>query len=75
MNLLNDLLGLIPGSPETVCTVVAEFADGTTAVTTSDGALVRVYGTAGRSAGQKVLCQGGAILRDVPDLADYYFEV
>ena len=75
MNLFAEFRRLIPHDGVIVCTVQAEFGDGTTSCLTLDAHLVRVQGTNGRATGAKVFVQGGRVIGDAPALIAYAVEI
>jgi hypothetical protein len=75
MNLYQEFQALIPKDAVYLATVKAEFPDGTSAVETLDGQLVRVQGAAGRSLDQRVIVTGNRITGEVPTLPTYNIEI
>lgn len=66
--LWDEFNGLIAGSPAVLGTVTAHNADGTSSLTTYDGAQVRAVGILGGSIPYNVWVRGGRVVEAAPSL-------
>jgi hypothetical protein len=69
--LWDEFAGLVSSSPRLLATVTAHNADGTSSLTTYDGAQVRAIGILGGSIPYNVWVRAGRVLEAAPNLPLY----
>ncbi|WP_313243086.1 hypothetical protein [Stenotrophomonas sp.] len=66
--LWDEFAGLVSASPRLLATVTAHNADGTSSLTTYDGAQMRAIGVLGGTIPYNVWVRGGRVLEAAPNL-------
>lgn len=66
--LWDEFAGLVSSSPRLLATVTAHNADGTSSLTTYDGAQMRAIGVLGGTIPYNVWVRGGRVLEAAPNL-------
>ncbi len=67
--LWDEFAGLVSSSPRLLATVTAHNPDGTSSLTTYDGAQMRAIGTLGGAIPYNVWVRGGRVIEAAPNLS------